>query len=41
MKKLALLSVTDKSGIADFAKARVARGFTILSTQADDHGHPD
>jgi phosphoribosylaminoimidazolecarboxamide formyltransferase/IMP cyclohydrolase len=32
MKKLALISVTDKSGVADFARALVERGYTILST---------
>lgn len=32
MTKLALLSVTDKVGIVDFAKALVSRGFRILST---------
>ena len=32
MKKYALLSVTDKTGIADFAKGLVSRGYTILST---------
>ena len=32
MKPLALLSVSDKSGIVDFAKALIGRGFEILST---------
>jgi phosphoribosylaminoimidazolecarboxamide formyltransferase/IMP cyclohydrolase len=32
MSKLALLSVTDKTGIAEFAKGLMERGFEILST---------
>ncbi|MEO7453596.1 MAG: bifunctional phosphoribosylaminoimidazolecarboxamide formyltransferase/IMP cyclohydrolase [Fimbriimonadales bacterium] len=32
MNKLAILSVTDKSDIADFARGLVSRGFTVLST---------
>lgn len=32
MKKLALISVFDKSGIADFAKGLVANGFDIIAT---------
>ena len=32
MPRTALLSVSDKSGIVDFARGLVARGFTVLST---------
>ena len=32
MKKLALISVTDKTGVADFAQGLSKRGFEILST---------
>src|SRR5581483_9945424 len=32
MKPLALLSVSDKTGIVDFAKALIGHGFEILST---------
>jgi len=32
MKRLALLSVTDKTGIIEFARGLVSRGFEILST---------
>ncbi len=32
MKKLALLSVTDKSGIVEFAQGLIERGYEILST---------
>src|SRR5688572_6815590 len=32
MKKYAIISVTDKTGVSEFAKGLAARGFSILST---------
>ncbi|HAD76132.1 MAG TPA: hypothetical protein DCG16_10125, partial [Gemmatimonadetes bacterium] len=37
MKRRALLSVSDKSGIEDFAKALVEKGWEILSTGGTAH----
>ncbi len=32
MNKRALISVYDKTGVADFARGLVARGFEVIST---------